>query len=166
MSLIILNDEVTFSLDVVRANGIKESYSIESLITKHGFLIPLEMRSFNYLDVLDGIRKRITKSNTSSPALLITRDCRVYELMLDGSTMVTRRLGYPGINFFVRDTTTNTQEGMVAAYDLARTAGKELSGKDIIDTMADNVTYYKRDFVTYRIEELAKLVEEKFPEKK
>ncbi len=166
MSLIILNDEVTFSPDVIRANGIKESYSISSMITKHGFFIPLDMRSFNYLDVLDGVRKRIAKYNGIVPALLITRDRRVYELTLDGGVMVSRRLGYPGIRLYVRDVSTNTQEGLIAAHDMAYAAGKEVSGKSIIETMADHVTYYKRELVTYHIDELAKLVEEKFPEQK
>lgn len=167
MAIVILNDAVTFSLDVFRGNGIRESYSLDSMITEHGFLIPLEMRSFNYLDILDGIQKRVMKAGDKPvPALLITRDYRVYELMLDGAAMTSRRLGYPGIRFYVRDIPTNTQEGILAAYDLSIVAGKAVSGQDLINTMSETVTYYKRPLVTYFIHELADMVKEKYPDKK
>ena len=165
MAMVILNDVITFSPEIYRGNGMKEVYSIQSMITKHGFFIPLEMKSFNYLDILDGVTKRIAKSNNVVPALLITKDRLVYELTLDGASMCRRRLGYPGIQFFVRDITTNVQEGIASAYDLLSQKDDEIYGQDLINIMADNVTYYKRNHVTYSIDELAAMVADKYPDK-
>lgn len=163
MALVIINDRITFSKSVFRGNGIREDYNLDAFITKHGFFIPLHMHSFCYLDYLDGDIKRLPASPKLRAAILITPNGKVYEFTSDVRTVVQRRLGYPGISFIARDEDTNSQESMIASYDIARESGVTPDGEALLKQMAETTTYYMRDYVSYDIAELVEMVNKKFP---
>lgn len=163
MALVIINDRITFSKSVFRGNGIRENYSLDAFITKHGFFIPLHMHSFCYLDYLDGTTKRLPPSPKLRAALLITPDSKVYEFTSDNRAVMQRRLGYPGISFITRDEDTNSQESMIASYDIALESGVTPDGEALLRQMAETTTYYKREYVSYDIAELVEMVNKKFP---
>lgn len=120
------DDKVIFTTKIQRGNNLPSTISWDSLFTRHGFIVPYGIASFNLLDVLDDVKPPTPRINAHI-AHLITPDARVYEFNYDSSGVAQNNRILFGKGFrHCRSGDYLVEESMTSAITLNQTPEKAL----------------------------------------
>lgn len=153
MFIVIKDDHITFSTTIVRGSLIKEQYTKEAFASKHGYILPISMRSLHLIDLLEKPVKTMPEG-MAPKGLVITPDRKIEEYTQVNANIARRRILFPGVKLFIRSQEIEVEESISTFYDMKPNG----TIAELLEHVRATCSIVLGDYVTLSMDEIQDMI--------